>query len=276
MMQAEIEEYLHHGWHIVPLHGVMVNRNGEMKCTCGKQDCGSAGKHPTTPNGLKNATLKRDWIEAWWRKWPWANVGIVTGELSGLVVVDIDPRHGGDDAMDDLLVKHGSIAETVEVMTGGGGRHIYFKHPGFEVRNSAGRIGPGIDVRGDGGYVLAPPSSHISGGKYEWEASSEPSMVGLAEMPKWLLEMLRKPSPAKDVLCVHGGPGESSVIADGGRDNFLTACAGAMRRWGMTHQAILAALRADNEIRCSPPLEDSDIQRIAKSVMRYPQVKGMA
>jgi len=271
-----VTDYLHYGWHVVPIHGVMVGRGGELKCTCGKPDCSSPGKHPTTPNGLKNATIRKDWIDAWWKKWPWANVGIVTGHLSGIVVVDIDPRHGGNDALDDLFVKNGAFPDTVEVMTGGGGRHFYFKAPAHIVKNSAGLVGNGIDVRGENGYVLAPPSEHISGGRYEWEASSEPSAVDLAEMPKWLLDLLAKPAPkSADVLVVHGEPGASSVIADGGRDNFLTACAGAMRRWGMTHQAILAALRVDNELRGQPPLDDLSLQRIAKSVMRYPQVKGM-
>lgn len=275
MIQTELDSYIHHGWYVVPIHGVMLGRDGELKCTCGKLGCTSPGKHPTTPQGLKNATLRKDWISAWWKKWPWANVGIVTGRLSGVVVVDIDPRHGGNDALDDLFVKHGAFPETVEVMTGGGGRHFYFKSPAHDVKNSAGLIGAGIDVRGENGYVLAPPSEHISGNRYEWEASSEPSMVGLADMPSWLSDYLNKPAPAKDVHVHHGEPGQSSVIAEGGRDNFMTACAGAMRRWGMTHQAIVAALRADNEIRYSPPMEEHEIQRIAKSVMRYPQVKGM-
>ena len=275
MILEEINDYVHYGWHLVPIHGVMVARNGQMKCTCGKPDCTSPGKHPTTPNGLKNATVRKDWINAWWDKWPWANVGIVTGSVSGIVVVDIDPRHGGNDALDDLFVKHGAFPETAEVMTGGGGRHFYFKHPGVEIRNSASKVGAGIDVRGDGGYVLAPPSAHISGGKYEWEASSEPESVGLAPMPQWLIDLLKAKPVAADVAVFHGQPGESSEIGEGGRDNFLTACAGAMRRWGMTHQAILAALRIDNELRCKPPLPDESIQRIAKSVMRYAQVRGM-
>lgn len=273
---SELADYIHHGWYVVPIHGVMVTRDGEFRCTCGKPDCRAPGKHPTTPNGLKNATLNREWIEAWWKRWPWANVGIVTGAQSGLVVVDIDPRHNGDDSLDNLLVKNGSFPDTVEVMTGGGGRHFYFKHPGIEIKNSAGKLGVGIDVKADGGYVLAPPSAHISGGRYEWEASSEPDTTPVAEMPNWLKELLAKPAREVDVQVVSGEPGASSIISAGGRDNTLTACAGAMRRWGMTHQAILAALRIDNEARCKPALDDSDIQRIAKSVMRYAQTKGVA
>lgn len=275
MMFDALQTYLQYGWNVIPTHGVMVGKDGNLKCTCGKHDCSSPGKHPTTPQGLKNATTRKDWIEAWWKRWPWANVAIATGQLSGIVVVDIDPRHGGNDSLDDLFVKNGAFPDTAEVMTGGGGRHFYFKHPGIEIRNSAGKLGTGIDVRGDGGYVLAPPSSHITGGMYEWEASSEPEEVGLAQMPKWLIDLLAAPAVRPDVSVLHGKPGESSDIADGGRDNFMTACAGAMRRWGMTQSAILAALRVDNEHRCKPPLPDEALIRISKSVMRYPQVRGI-
>ena len=274
-MISALTDYMHYGWHVVPIHGVMVSRYGEMKCTCGRDDCSSPGKHPTTPNGLKNATTRKDWIEAWWKKWPYANIGIVTGQVSGIVVVDIDPRHGGNDSLDDLFVKHGAFSDTAEVITGGGGRHFYFKHPGVAVKNSVGKLGAGIDVRGDGGYVLAPPSEHISGGRYEWEASSDPEQSQLADMPKWLLDVLASPAKNADIAVAHGAPGESSQITSGGRDNFMIACAGAMRRWGMTHQAILSALRIDNELRCVPPLADDDIQRIAKSAMRWSQTKGV-
>lgn len=273
-MRDEIMDYVHYGWHVIPLHGVMVGRGGELKCTCGKLDCHSPGKHPVTQNGLKNATVRKDWIEAWWKRWPFANVGIVTGQTSGLVVVDIDPRHGGDESLDALFSKHEPFPDTVEVMTGGGGRHFYFRHPGVEIRNSANRIGRGVDVRGDGGYVLAPPSEHISGRHYEWEGSSEPGDVPIADMPQWLVSLLSRPA-VPDVEAVQGDPGQSSIIAEGGRDNFMTACAGAMRRWGMTHEAILSALRIDNDARCRPPLADSDLMRIAKSVMRYPQTRGL-
>lgn len=277
-MHNELSDYIHFGWYVIPVHGVMVGRGGAMKCTCGNPACASPGKHPTTREGLKNATVRKDWIDAWWKKWPFANVGIVTGKQSGLVVVDIDPRHGGDDALDSLFVRHDRFPGTVEVMTGGGGRHFYFRHPGVEIRNSANKLGAGIDVRGDGGYVLAPPSSHISGGRYEWEASSDPAEVQIADMPQWLVDLLKAPAEkaGRDWAVFHGEPGQSSLICEGGRDNFLTACAGAMRRWGMTYAAILAALRADNEMRCKPPLADAQVQKIARSVMRYPQTKGLA
>lgn len=96
-------------------------------------------------------------IRQWFTTFPNANIAVITGEISGIFVVDIDPRHGGSR---DLLLGY----ETITAATGGGGWHYYFKYQkGFS--NAAG-VDDGIDIRGDGGYVIAPPSIHTSGGKY--------------------------------------------------------------------------------------------------------------
>lgn len=127
-------------------------------------------------------------IGRWWRQWPSANIGIRTGRDSGLVVVDIDPGHGGTDAIVDLERAHGPLGGW-RIRTGSGGEHRWFAHPGATVRNSAGRLGDGIDVRGDGGYVIAPPSTHISGGDYRWvDARGR-----LPQLPDWLAERLIEP-----------------------------------------------------------------------------------
>ena len=111
-------------------------------------------------------------VADWFRRWPDANIAIVTGVVSGVVVLDLDPRHGADASLQELEHKHGSIAETVEAWTGGGGRHLYFAHPGEMLHNRVG-LAPGIDLRGDGGYVVAPPSVHASGASYRWECSPD-------------------------------------------------------------------------------------------------------
>ena len=131
--------------------------------------CKPRGKTPLTKHGLKDATCDLDQIKAWWDRWPEANVAIATGAISGTIVLDVDPRHGGDDSLATLEASFGKLPETPTVLTGGGGLHIYFRHPGIEIPNSAGRVGPGIDVRGDGGYVIAPPSIHASGNEYLWK-----------------------------------------------------------------------------------------------------------
>ncbi|MGD8616372.1 MAG: bifunctional DNA primase/polymerase, partial [Gammaproteobacteria bacterium] len=95
-------------------------------------------------------------VDAWFGAQPDANVGIVTGAVSGLLVLDVDPRHGGEESLQRLQAEHGALPPTPEVITGGGGRHLYFAHPGGSVRNRVALM-PGIDVRGDGGLVVAPP-----------------------------------------------------------------------------------------------------------------------
>ena len=103
-----------------------------------------------------------DEVRAWYRRWPDAGVAIVTGAVSGLLVVDVDARHGGERSLETLEGIHGPLPRTMEVVTGGGGRHIYFEHPGGVVPNMVG-LARGIDLRGDGGIVVAPPSLHPSG-----------------------------------------------------------------------------------------------------------------
>src|SRR5437879_4495441 len=155
-------------WKIFPCHSVEDGRCSCGRAACGLSDCRdpahchSAGKHPRTEHGFKDATMDITFIRRWVKEWPDANRAIATGADSGLVVLDVDPDKGGDESLAVLENAHDWLPPTIEVITGGGGRHVYLSHPGIEIRNSAGELGPGLDVRGDGGYVLAPPSTHIS------------------------------------------------------------------------------------------------------------------
>jgi len=206
-------------------------------------------------NGLKDATTDEATIRKWWGMWPEANVGISCGP-SGLVVVDVDPRHGGDESVRDLIVKHGNgWTETPSSLTGGGGQHYLFRAT-KPVRNAAG-IFPGIDIRGQGGYIVAPPSLHESGKRYEWEQTA--AEVELLEFPREIFPSRRRESTSAI----------GAVIPMGQRDQTLTSVAGTMRRRGLSEAAILAALREENAIRCDPPLPDGDLIRIARSVGRY-------
>lgn len=123
-------DYARSGWPILPLHSLVAGG-----CTCGRLDCHSPGKHPRTPHGLQNATTDSDVLRGWWRKWPEANAGVVTGAASGLVVLDIDPRRGAWDSLDLLQREHGELPATVSVATGGDGLHYYFQHPGEPIKN---------------------------------------------------------------------------------------------------------------------------------------------
>ena len=146
--------------------------------------CEPRGKAPLTYSGFWDATTDPRRIEAWWRRWPGANVGVPTGGRSGLLVLDVDPRDGGPESLAELEREGGSLPETSRARTGGGGMHVLFRYPaGEEVRSSAGRLGPGLDVRGEGGYVVVPPSRTRGG--YEWL-----DRMPLAD-PAWLRVRLR-------------------------------------------------------------------------------------
>jgi hypothetical protein len=249
--------YARRGWAVFPLHTPDADGN----CSCRKAGCSDAGKHPRTINGLTGATIDEEQIAKWWEMWPDANIGLAAGEVSGLVVIDIDPRHGGDVSIRRLQEQHGQFVERVYANTGGGGWHLLFKHPGVRIRNvqSSDRLGAGVDVRGDGGYIVAPPSLHVSGNRYSWGV--EPTE--LPEMSQWLITLLAEPQRATAEFV---GEGE---IAEGGRNKSLTSMAGSMRRRGMSEEAMYAALSVENERRCRPPLEDADVRKIAHSVARY-------
>jgi hypothetical protein len=158
-------DYASQGWSVFPVHG----RTDDGGCTCPRVDCSSPAKHPVTRNGLLDATVNADQIDAWWQRWPWANVAVAAGEKSNIIVVDLDLYEPGCRASCAELAREiGRPPATRTALTGGGGLHQVYERPGFEIRNSAGRLGAGIDIRGDGGYIVAPPSVHITGKPYRW------------------------------------------------------------------------------------------------------------
>jgi hypothetical protein len=122
-------------------------------------------KSPLTKNGFKDASTDPETIAGWWGEWPNANIGLPTGEVNRVWVLDIDGDEGKE-AFDGLVAEHGEIPETSQSITGNG-RHIIFKHPGEKLKNSVGNLGKGLDVRGDGGYIVAAPSIHPTGHQYK-------------------------------------------------------------------------------------------------------------
>jgi hypothetical protein len=221
-------------------------------------------KTPLTTHGFYDASTDLVRIAQWWEVWPDASIGIATGAVSDLVVLDIDPRHGGNESYEELIRVHGELPETPEALTGGGGRHLYLAHPGLVVPNSAGKLGPGLDVRGDGGYVIAPPSPHPTGKRYEWELSSHPDDVPLAEIPTSILRILQQ-KPEKSTI-------DSSLpetITEGIRNETLFKMGCAMRARGFPVHAIFGALSAINEKQCQPPLSTVEVERLSASAGKY-------
>ena len=123
--------------------------------------CRERSKLPATEHGFLDATRDPNTIREWWSLLPNANIGIATGAASGVFVVDIDSPEA-ESELHKVEAEFGLLPPSVEAITGKG-RHIYFRHPGGSIRNTQGKIAAGIDTRGDGGYVLAPPSVHPSG-----------------------------------------------------------------------------------------------------------------
>jgi putative DNA primase/helicase len=249
------------GFAVFPVHTI-----NEGRCSC-RKSCGSPGKHPIAslaPHGCLDALCDPRAVMEWWGGWPDANIGLATGDVSNLLVVDIDPANGGDDAIANLEARFGELEPTWSVATGSGGTHLYYRMPNADIRNSASAVGPGIDIRANGGYVVAPPSRHISGGKYRWgKGEWGPNEGILGEVPEWLLKRL---APAKTLQSSSSLP---RIVKEGTRNVWMASAAGAMRRKGFGEGAILAALRFENRERCSPPLDDRELERIAHSIERY-------
>jgi hypothetical protein len=186
--------------------------------------------------------------------WAWSGVGIVTGPLSGVLVLDVDSDEG------EAFLRERGHPPTPIARTPSGGLHLYFKHPDHEEKTRI-RVAPGLDVKASGGFVVAPPSVGENGKPYEWAVS--PADAELADPPEWLLSILRSRrfnGPAAAV-------GER--IPPGERNKVLASLAGTMRRRGMGEAEILAALQVANEQRCRPPLEAEEVEKIAASVARY-------
>lgn len=209
------------------------------------------------------ATIDEKMLSGWWDNFPDANIAIACGERSGVFVLDIDAGKGGYESLADLISENGKLPDTPVSKTGGGGEHIFFRYPkGANIRNSVGKIAPGIDVRADGGYVVAPPSIHKNGNVYSWVV--KPSEVELADAPQWLLDLIIKHQPPKEKPIQSGGR-----VVEGGRNDYLARMAGAMRRVGFGEDAIFSALRLHNTERCQPPLTEGEVYQIAHSIQRY-------
>lgn len=243
--------YAQRGWPVLPLHGIQGGA-----CTCGNAKCDKPGKHPCIKSGRGHcaATTDPGQIRAWWEKWPNANVGIRTGASSRLVILDVDPRHGGDESL-AALVNGSGPPISARVRTGGGGQHFFYAHPGNQVCNAVG-IRPGLDIRGDGGLVVAPPSHHVSGARYRWEIP--PEEVEPQEMPAWLLALLAQGRGSRGA----GAASDEEPIHEGARNDTLYRMACEWRASGDDEEAILTRLRT---VPCDPPLADEEIQQIARS-----------
>jgi hypothetical protein len=239
--------YVRRGWSVIPL------LPGE--------------KRPVIPwASQQHARAEDAEIREWYARWPDANIGIVTGAVSSLVVLDVDPLHGGDASIGELERAHGRLPRTVEAITGGGGRHVYFSHPGGLVHNQVG-LAPGLDVRGDGGFVVAPPSLHPSGRRYAWAPSLGPDEAKLAPMPLWLLDLARRGERARHPLA-HWRRLVRDGVHEGERNSSVASLAGHLLWHGVDAKVTLDLLLCWNATRCRPPLSDDEVARTVENIVR--------
>jgi P4 family phage/plasmid primase-like protien len=239
-------------------------------CACHKgASCNRSGKHPASPHGVKDATTSRAQIKAWWSEGPDANIGIATGAVSGILVLDIDPRSGGGKTLRLLEKELGKLPKTVTALTGGGGKHLVFKYPTFPVKkdSNGALLGDGVDVLSDGAIMIAPPSRHLSGKSYRWQEGHSFADRDPASLPKRWLERLRSPKTSAVTDAPPLAP--YSVVAEGSRNSYLMGLGGRLQHAGASANAIKAALLEQNAAVCSPPLDEGEVKRIAKSIAKY-------
>lgn len=253
------------GWAVFPLHTIDAKGN----CTCGDTGCKSPGKHPKTTKGSLDASKDEAQITSWFAGGG-SNIGIATGKISELVVVDLDTAKGAD--FNDLLI--GGLDQTIfttpKVKTGGGLHYYYKLPPGVSIKNSASKLGKFIDVRGDGGYVVAPPSIHANGHQYVFRNQVDT----LLEFPKEWLDKVNAPATQLPHTGFVVPPAGSTVIMpeqinQGQRNVEMSRIAGSLRSRGLSEAAIYAALAVENQRICQPPLDDKELHQIAHSIGRY-------
>jgi hypothetical protein len=216
-------------------------------------------KQPLTAHGVKDASADPERVRDWWARWPMANIGVTTGPVSGLYVVDVD-GDDGDDLLFDLAKPHGGVPDTLISLSGKPGhRHIWFMHSGDPVVGR--RLGVELELKGQGQYVVVPPSVHPEGTTYSFDGDVDVRSANIAELPAWVRNSEKRTAATER---------EPDRIRDGCRNNTLMSIAGRLRRRGLTEEAIAAELGTINEEQCDPPLDPAEVASIAKNAARYP------
>lgn len=227
-------------------------------------------KRPLTPNGFKDAKKTPGPIKAWWKRYPNASIGIATGSMSNLVVIDEDIDEDKDlDGVHEMILwerENGTLPETISVITGRGGSHRYYHYKGDDLESRIGII-DGVDVRAEGAYVIAPPSVHPNGTLYEWE--NDPDDVQIADVDDVVKKFLMTGSQKSNVKEVKGSFKLPTVIESGKRNSTLHKLACSMQAQGISDDAIMAAVKAENSTRCEVPLEDEEVELLVSSALKY-------
>ncbi len=220
--------------------------------------CVPKEKRPITPHGFKSATCDANAIREWWSGTPDANIGLPTGFTTHRLVVDFDPRNGSEDSETALVAKYGRFPDTAEQMTGSGGRHRIYAYSGGAVPKE---LAPGVDLKGDGGYILVAPS--VTVGPYNWDGiSGAKALLNPAPAPAWLLDFIadgRKAGKRSQPI--------PDQISDGKKHTTCVSLAGSMRRRGCNADEIFAALLALSK-RFESAVAEANLRAIAEDACK--------
>lgn len=242
--------------------------DGNGGCSCRTAECvekEGQGKHPRTKHGFKDASADGDVVLKWWQQSPDANIGMPTGRVTGRLVLDVDPRHGGNESLEELERRCRPLPATWSVRTGGGGRHFHFELPeGIAV--PCGSIAAGLDIKADGGYIIMPPSLHKSGNRYELDKSAVPPVP----CPDWLLKLALKPTVNGKA---NDGQPTGGTVPEGKRRIVLSSIVGTMIARSMSYEAVEAAALTDNETRFDPPYPIKDLRKLVRDLWQKEQKK---
>lgn len=251
--QAALDYAVRYGWAVFPLQ--------------------PKSKKPLTLHGFKDASTNPDQIREWWMATPNANIGIATGAVSGIVVVDFDDA----EAWSTFVAEYGAQATPCSLT--GHGRHLLFEHPGETVRNSVRKLSPNTDIRGDGGYIVAPPSIHPETGQpYAWDLANglDPLLVGSLSLPPRLREALvGKAATFSDSLEIAASDIPNlDQIPKGQRNDLLTRYAGRLLAKGHSPDETLLVVSALNEAKAVPRLSGGEVRAIVASVSKLEAAKS--
>ena len=259
------QHYIQCGIPVFPVHGITP----EGRCTCNKPGCPHPGKHPAVNGGFKSATTDPNQINQWWQKKPLANIGIPTGAFSGLYVVDIDKKHNGIENYNAFHAQNKELLPTATLRsdTGGGGFHLVYGAPssGVAVKSTTNLGGlQGVDFRGDGGYIVAPPSLHASKNNYRWHKdfplTLPADLTTLTPLPQPFVDLFNKKSPPIS---------KTDGVPSGGRNDYLFKKACQFKRNGVADGDLYQRVWEENLSACKPPLEEDEVEALVNNTLGY-------